>query len=69
MIHGLSDRLIPVQGGKDTARAIPGAELELIKGMGHDLPPALWPRIVDLVTANIARAEPATAASNAGAQA
>jgi len=69
VIHGLSDRLIPVQGGKDTAKAIPGAELELIKGMGHDLPPALWPRITELITTNIARAEPAPAGSNAGAQA
>ena len=56
VIHGLSDRLIPVQGGKDTAAAIPGARLELIKGMGHDLPPGLWPRVIDLITANIERA-------------
>ena len=33
--------------------------------MGHDLPPALWPRIVELITANIARAEPAKAGAQA----
>ena len=44
VIHGLEDRLIPKQGGKDTAAAIPGARLELIEGMGHDLPVELWPQ-------------------------
>ncbi len=69
VVHGLSDKLIPVQGGKDTAKAIPGAELELIEGMGHDLPPALWPRIVELITANIARAQRSQAAAGAPSQA
>ena len=57
VIHGLDDRLIPVRGGKDTAAAIPGSRLELIEGMGHDLPPALWPRLVDLIAENASQAE------------
>jgi pimeloyl-ACP methyl ester carboxylesterase len=56
VIHGTDDPLIDVSGGKATAAAIPGAELVLIEGMGHDLPRALWPRFVDLIVANAERA-------------
>ena len=56
VIHGADDALIDVSGGKATAAAIPGAELELIEGMGHDLPRELWPRFVDLIVDNAARA-------------
>jgi pimeloyl-ACP methyl ester carboxylesterase len=56
VIHGTDDVLIDVSGGKATAAAIPGAELELIEGMGHDLPRELWPRFVDLIVANTERA-------------
>ncbi len=50
VIHGTSDPLVSVEGGKDTARAIPGAELILIEGMGHDLPHGgAWPRIVEAI--------------------
>jgi pimeloyl-ACP methyl ester carboxylesterase len=56
VIHGTDDSLIDVSGGKATAAAIPGAELVLIEGMGHDLPRQLWPRLVDLIVANAERA-------------
>jgi pimeloyl-ACP methyl ester carboxylesterase len=56
VIHGIDDPLIDVSGGKATAAAIPGARLELIEGMGHDLPKAVWPRMVDLIVANAQRA-------------
>lgn len=56
VIHGEDDPLIDVSGGRATAKAIPGAELMVIPGMGHDLPPALWPKIVDAVVANAERA-------------
>ena len=56
VIHGTDDALIDVSGGKATAAAIPGAELVLIEGMGHDLPRPLWPRFVDLIVANAERA-------------
>lgn len=56
VIHGTDDALIDVSGGKATAAAIPGARLELIEGMGHDLPRELWPRFVDLIAENAERA-------------
>jgi pimeloyl-ACP methyl ester carboxylesterase len=49
VIHGTSDRMVGKSGGRATSRAIPGARMELIEGMGHDLPPGAWPRIVDLI--------------------
>jgi pimeloyl-ACP methyl ester carboxylesterase len=58
VIHGTDDILIDVSGGKATAAAIPGARLELVPGMGHDLPRQLWPRFVDLIAENAARAVP-----------
>jgi pimeloyl-ACP methyl ester carboxylesterase len=42
VVHGLADKMVHVSGGRATAAAIPGAELLLIDGMGHDLPPALF---------------------------
>jgi pimeloyl-ACP methyl ester carboxylesterase len=45
VIHGGDDPLVPVAAGRDTARHIPGAELEVIAGMGHDFPPALMAQI------------------------
>jgi pimeloyl-ACP methyl ester carboxylesterase len=61
VIHGEEDPLIDVSGGKATAAAIPGARLELIPGMGHDLPRPLWPRFVELIVENAARAAPTRA--------
>ncbi|MDB5695949.1 MAG: alpha/beta hydrolase, partial [Sphingomonas bacterium] len=49
VIHGTDDPLVPLAGGRDTAASIPGARLEEIAGMGHDLPPALIGRIVGLI--------------------
>ncbi len=49
VIHGKIDPLVPVEGGIDTAEAIPGARLILIDDMGHDLPQPLWPQIVDAI--------------------
>ncbi|HSG89926.1 MAG TPA: alpha/beta fold hydrolase [Pseudomonadales bacterium] len=51
VVHGADDPLVPPAGGEDTARAIPGARLELIPGMGHNLPAGLVPRFVDLIDA------------------
>jgi pimeloyl-ACP methyl ester carboxylesterase len=42
VIHGLADTICDPSGGRATAAAIPGAELVLIDGMGHNLPPGLW---------------------------
>ncbi len=56
VIHGKSDVLVNPSGGRATAKAIPGARLKLVEGMGHDLPRALWPEFVDQIAANAARA-------------
>ena len=51
VIHGKEDPIIPVEGGIATAEAIPNAKLMLIDGLGHAMPPELWPEIVDAITA------------------
>jgi pimeloyl-ACP methyl ester carboxylesterase len=56
VVHGEADPLIDVSGGRATAAAVPGATLLVIPGMGHDLPRATWPRIVDAIAANASRA-------------
>lgn len=58
VIHGTDDPLVPVDGGRDTAASIPAARLEEIAGMGHDLPPALIGRIVDLIAEHAKAAVP-----------
>ena len=47
VIHGEDDPLVQVDGGLATAKAVPGARLVAVPGMGHDLPQQLWPRLVD----------------------
>lgn len=49
VIHGLADPLVPVAAGRELGRLIPGARLELIEGMGHDLPTPLLERIGRLI--------------------
>jgi len=63
VIHGQDDPLLPAAAGIDTARHIRGARLELIPGMGHDFPPALQPRIADMIAAHIRNAEAAASLS------
>jgi pimeloyl-ACP methyl ester carboxylesterase len=56
VIHGTEDPLVRPIGGRETARAIPGARLRMIEGMGHDLPPELHQRFVDEIDSNAQRA-------------
>ncbi len=49
VIHGNDDALVPVEHGIDTAKHIKDARLEIIEGMGHDLPPKLVPVLTDLL--------------------
>jgi len=46
VIHGSKDRMVALSGGKATARAIPGARMMVVDGMGHDLPEAAWPQLI-----------------------
>ena len=57
VIHGKKDRLVRISGGRAVAKAVPGAQLVEIDGMGHDLPPGVWPRIVDAIVETAARAD------------
>jgi pimeloyl-ACP methyl ester carboxylesterase len=50
VLHGDADPLVRIEGGRATAAAIPGAKFEVLPSMGHSLPRALWPRIIDAVT-------------------
>jgi pimeloyl-ACP methyl ester carboxylesterase len=63
VIHGTVDKMIRPSGGRATAKAIPGARLMMIEGMGHDLPRGVWPQIIDAI------AEHARAADGARARA
>jgi pimeloyl-ACP methyl ester carboxylesterase len=56
VIHGTDDRMVGLSGGRATARAIDGAKLMKIKGMGHDLPRAAWTQIIDGIVATAGRA-------------
>ena len=57
VIHGSVDPLISPSGARATARAISGARLMMIEGMGHDLPRVLWPRLIDAFAAHAADAD------------
>jgi pimeloyl-ACP methyl ester carboxylesterase len=57
VIHGLADRMCDVSGGRATAEAIPGAEIVLIEGMGHDLPPGLRSQLAKRIAEFVWRAE------------
>ncbi len=56
VIHGTHDRMVHVSGGRATSEAIPGSELLLVPGMGHDVPPALHQTFVDAIRRTADRA-------------
>jgi len=58
VIHGSDDPLIPVSGGEDTAKCIPGCELEIIPGMGHNIPGGVVPILSELVVNFCNRSNP-----------
>jgi pimeloyl-ACP methyl ester carboxylesterase len=62
VIHGAEDRLVRPSGGRGTAKAIPGARLVMIPGMGHGLPRGAWPTIIDAIAGTATRTEPVPAA-------
>jgi pimeloyl-ACP methyl ester carboxylesterase len=44
IIHGAADPLIPLAAGQALHQLIAGSTLDVVDGMGHDLPRELWPR-------------------------
>jgi pimeloyl-ACP methyl ester carboxylesterase len=56
VIHGTADPLVTPSGGEATAKAVHGAELIMVEGMGHELPPGAWPTVVEAVVRNAAKA-------------
>jgi pimeloyl-ACP methyl ester carboxylesterase len=65
VIHGSRDRLVSHSGGVATARAIPGARLMTVEGMGHDLPEGAWPQLLDAISAHARQADETAAATPA----
>ncbi|HUA47623.1 MAG TPA: alpha/beta hydrolase [Solirubrobacteraceae bacterium] len=61
VIHGSKDRMVARSGGVATAKAIPGARLMIVDGMGHDLPEAAWPRLVEAIAGHAHAADEAAA--------
>lgn len=57
VIHGSRDPMFPLRAGRDMARMVPNATWLPIAGMGHDLPPPLWPVLVAAIARHAARAE------------
>jgi pimeloyl-ACP methyl ester carboxylesterase len=57
VVHGSSDKMVHVSGGRATARAIPGAELLVIDGMGHDIPADLYETLTDVIRRTADRAD------------
>jgi pimeloyl-ACP methyl ester carboxylesterase len=69
VIHGSLDPLLPPQGGRQIAAAVPGAELLILDGMGHSLPEPLWSRIVGAIARLARRVEgPETTVRAGGSQ-
>ena len=52
VIHGDADPLVRHEGGVATAKAIAGARLLTIQGMGHALPISMWPQVIDAIAAH-----------------
>ena len=61
VIHGSVDKMIRPSGGRATAKAILGARLTMIEGMGHDLPRGVWPLLLDAVSEHARAADGARA--------
>jgi pimeloyl-ACP methyl ester carboxylesterase len=62
VVNGTADPLVPVAAGRATARAIPGASLHLVEGMGHGLPRVAWPELIEVIAAHARGAQARLAA-------
>ncbi len=57
VVHGEEDPLVPLSGGIATARAVPGARLVVVPGLGHSMPQSAWPLIFDPIVDHFRRAD------------
>jgi pimeloyl-ACP methyl ester carboxylesterase len=57
VIHGTGDRMVRPSGGRATGRAIPGARLMMVEGMGPDLPEGAWPQLIEAISAHAQAAD------------
>ena len=57
VIHGTNDPLVHPEGGRSTAKHIPGASLEMVEGMAHDIPSRLVPKLLDLIVRHAKKAD------------
>ena len=57
VVHGTADTLLPKSGGERTAEVIPGADLVLIEGWGHDMPPGAWPDLIEAISVHARRVD------------
>ena len=69
VVHGSDDPLVPVQNGLDIAHEIENAQMEIIQGMGHDLPPKYLAEVVDHVLEHLCSAENSVDTSDSSNQA
>jgi pimeloyl-ACP methyl ester carboxylesterase len=60
VLHGDADPLVHLSGGRRTAELVPDAELRVMEGMGHDLPPGYWGRAVEAVAHIVGTADSGT---------
>lgn len=56
VVHGDRDTLIHSSGGERTAAVLPDADLLLLEGLGHDLPPSYWQQVIETITRLVVRA-------------
>jgi pimeloyl-ACP methyl ester carboxylesterase len=57
ILQGAEDPIVLLEAGRDVAANIPGSELRVIPGMGHDIPVALVKTVADAITAAASRLE------------
>jgi pimeloyl-ACP methyl ester carboxylesterase len=58
VLHGEDDALLPQEHGRDTAMLVPGAEIEVYPGWGHDIPSGLIPTLIERIASFCSAAGP-----------
>jgi len=52
VVHGNRDPLMPVKHAYHTAKVIPKSKLVIIDGLGHELPPTAWTKVIGAITSH-----------------